>query len=97
MEKINLKKSINSVSYLIVGCIITAFAVNYILKPNGLITSGITGLAIILEKYININYSYIYYFVTFFILIVTYGKERNNENYLSFNFVSYGFISDAKF
>jgi uncharacterized membrane-anchored protein YitT (DUF2179 family) len=79
MEKINLKKSINSVSYLIVGCIITAFAVNYILKPNGLITSGITGLAIILEKYININYSYIYYFVTFFILIVTYllmGKKE---------------------
>jgi uncharacterized membrane-anchored protein YitT (DUF2179 family) len=59
--------------------VITAFSVNYILKPNGLITSGITGLAIILEKYMNINYSYIYYFITFIILIITYllmGKKE---------------------
>lgn len=79
MEKTNINKFFYNTIYLIVGCIITAFSVNYILKPNGLITSGITGLAIILEKYININYSYIYYFITFIILIITYllmGKKE---------------------
>ncbi|MFA5524204.1 MAG: YitT family protein [Tissierellales bacterium] len=79
MKRSNLEKKIGSFFYLIAGCVITAFSVNYILKPNGLITSGITGLAIILESYININYSYIYYFVTLIILIVTYllmGKKE---------------------
>lgn len=79
MEKSNVKKFIGDTSYLIIGCIITAFSVNFILKPNGLITSGTTGLSIILEKYININYTYIYYFLAFIILIVTYlmmGKKE---------------------
>lgn len=77
MEKTN--KFFYNTLYLVIGCVITAFSVNYILKPNGLITSGITGLAIILEKYMNINYSYIYYFITFIILIITYllmGKKE---------------------
>ncbi len=79
MKKTNLKKLLSSFFYLVAGCIITAFSVNYILKPNGLITSGVTGLAIILEKYTNINYSYMYYFVTLVILIGTYllmGKKE---------------------
>lgn len=79
MNKVNFKKAISNALYLTIGCIITAFSVNYILKPNGLITSGITGLSIILEKYLNINYSYIYYFLTFIILIFTYvimGKKE---------------------
>ena len=79
MEKVNIKKFVSNIIYLTLGCIITAFSVNYILKPNGLVTSGITGLAIILEKYMNINYSYIYYFMTFIILIVTFlimGKKE---------------------
>lgn len=79
MDKTNIKNLLNNIVYLTLGCFITAFAVNYILKPNGLITSGITGLAIILEKYMNINYSYIYYFMTFIILIVTFllmGKKE---------------------
>lgn len=77
MEKTN--KFFYNTIYLVIGCVITAFSVNYILKPNGLITSGITGLAIILEKYMNINYSYVYYFITFIILIITYllmGKKE---------------------
>lgn len=77
--KANVKKLLFDTLYLTIGCFITAFAVNYILKPNGLITSGITGLAILLEKYVYINYSYIYYIATFIILITTYillGKKE---------------------
>lgn len=79
MNNTKLKKFISDTLYLIVGCLITAFAVNFILKPNGLITSGITGLSIILEKYLNINYSYIYYFGTLIILVLTFitiGKKE---------------------
>lgn len=71
MKSLNIKKTIYDTIYLTIGCFITAFAVNYILKPNGLVTSGITGLAIILEKYLHINYSYLYYCLTVIILIVT--------------------------
>jgi len=79
MDSSKLKKLIGETFYLIVGCLITAFAVNYILKPNGLITSGITGLSIILEKYLNINYTYIYYLATLVILVITFitmGKKE---------------------
>lgn len=79
MDKKNINKFLYNTIYLTVGCVITAFSVNYILKPNGLITSGVTGMAIILEKYLNINYSYIYYFITFIILTCTYfimGKKE---------------------
>lgn len=75
----NIKKLLYDSVYLTIGCLITAFSVNFILKPNGLITSGITGLAIILEKYLLINYSYIYYIATFLILFTTYflmGKKE---------------------
>jgi uncharacterized membrane-anchored protein YitT (DUF2179 family) len=79
MRNTNLKKLFNDTIYLTIGCLITAFSVNYILKPNGLITSGITGLAIVLEKYLHINYSYIYYFATLIILLITFvlmGKKE---------------------
>ena len=79
MGKINFKKLVYDTIYLTIGCLITAFSVNYILKPNGLITSGITGLAIILERYININYSLIYYCLTIVILAITFvlmGKKE---------------------
>lgn len=71
MKNLDYKKLIYEIIYLTIGCIITAFAVNCILKPNGLITSGITGIAIILEQYMNVNYSIIYYFLTITVLITT--------------------------
>lgn len=79
MNTSNIKKFLYETIYLTIGCIITAFAVNNILKPNGLITSGITGIAIILEKYTNINYSIIYYIITICVLIITFfilGKKE---------------------
>lgn len=79
MRNTNLKKIFNDTIYLTIGCLITAFSVNYILKPNGLITSGITGLAIVLEKYLHINYSYIYYFATLIILLITFVLMGRKE------------------
>lgn len=67
--KKNYTSLIKEYVLLFVGCFITAFAANSILKPNGLSTSGITGLSIVLESIIGINYSYIYYIFTIAILI----------------------------
>ncbi len=57
--------------FVILGCSLSAFAITSILKPNGLVTGGITGISIILEKLINIKYSYIYYSLAILILIST--------------------------
>ena len=79
MDEINVKTILYNMVYLFIGSFITAFSVNCILKPNGLITSGLTGLSIILESIVNINYSYIYYLMTFIVFIVTYflmGKKE---------------------
>lgn len=59
--------------YLIVflGCIIQAFAVTAILRPNGLIVGGFTGISIVLGKLINIKYTYIYYTLCISVLVVT--------------------------
>lgn len=69
--KYNYKNLLKEYALLILGCFITAFASNSVLKPNGLSTSGITGLSIVLESMTGVNYSYIYYIFTIAILIAT--------------------------
>ncbi len=61
-----------------IGSFITAFAVAAILAPNDFNTSGVTGLAIVLESLTNINYSIISYIITAFIFVVAFifiGKQ----------------------
>lgn len=76
METTKIKKSykelVKNYVFLVIGCFITAFASNCILKPSGLSTSGITGLSIVLESVTGINYTYIYYIFTLFILVATF-------------------------
>lgn len=79
LKNIKLSSLLWDFLYLTAACVITAFSVNYILKPNGLITSGTTGLSIIIEKYTGINYSIVVYGFTFSILAVTFllmGKRE---------------------
>ncbi len=64
--------------WIVAGCFVTAFAVNSILVPNNLSTSGITGLALIVQKFTGINYTYVYYLFSITILVtafVTMGKK----------------------
>ena len=63
---------------IVIGCGLTAFAVNFILVPNNLSTSGLTGLSLVIEKFTGINYSYIYYIFAVATLILAYvfmGKK----------------------
>jgi uncharacterized membrane-anchored protein YitT (DUF2179 family) len=79
MRKNKNKNFLSDFIIVTLGCVLTAFAITSILKPNGLITGGITGISIILEKFIFIKYTYIYYALSVFILIiswVTMGKKE---------------------
>lgn len=58
--------------YVTVGCILLAFAITAILKPNNLITGGITGLSFIVGNITGISYTVFYYMFSLIILLVTY-------------------------
>ncbi len=60
-EKIKKNKLLMDVLVTCLGCLMMAFSVAAILKPNGLVTGGFTGLSIILGSLFNVNYTYIYY------------------------------------
>lgn len=71
MKNINIKKFVLDYGIVLIGCLILAFGISSILKPNGLITGGVTGLSIILGSLINIPYTYLYYVMTIIIFITT--------------------------
>ncbi|MCY6483387.1 YitT family protein [Clostridium aestuarii] len=78
-----LLKKINRgiIDYLIVyiGCMIQAFAVTAILKPNGLVVGGFTGISLVLGQLINVNYTFIYYTLCVSVLIIAWlilGKKE---------------------
>ncbi|QEK13678.1 YitT family protein [Crassaminicella thermophila] len=69
------------IDYFIVylGCMIQAFAVTAILKPNGLIVGGFTGVSLVLGKLFSIKYTFIYYSLCLSVLIVAWlilGKKE---------------------
>ncbi|KAB3525591.1 YitT family protein [Alkaliphilus serpentinus] len=68
-KNIDYKKTILDFAFLMVGCILLAFAITSILKPNGLVSGGITGISIILDKLIGIKYTYLYYTLSILIFI----------------------------
>jgi len=55
--------------FLIIGCVLLAFSITSILKPNGLITGGITGISIIIDEIFKIKYTYIYYLLSISVLL----------------------------
>ncbi len=62
-----------------VGSVILAIAITSILKPNGIITGGITGFSLVLEQIFGIKYTYLYYVMSLGVLIATYltlGKRE---------------------
>lgn len=78
-KKSKLHKSIVDGMYLILGCFFLSFAITVILKPNNLITGGITGFSIVLEKVTGIPYTWMYYGFSMLVLLITYltlGKKE---------------------
>lgn len=65
--------------FLIVGTSLMAFAVTAILRPNNLITGGITGMSILLDGIMDIPYTIYYYALTIIVLVLALiflGKKK---------------------
>ncbi len=73
------KKKIYDILYVLAGSIIIALAITSILKPNGIITGGITGFSLVMERIFHINYTYMYYFMSLGVLILTYFTLGKRE------------------
>lgn len=56
--------------FLIIACAIGAFATTAVLIPNGLTIGGLTGIVRIMQYYVNLDFSLMYYAGAFVILIV---------------------------
>ena len=73
-EKLITKKKIKNFgidfALILVGCCLGAFATVGIMIPNGLTSGGITGIVRILQNYVNIDFSIMYYIGAFMILIL---------------------------
>lgn len=70
INKTNLKKLGVDLLFIIVGCSISAFSVIGILIPNGLTSGGITGMVRILQNFLPIGFSVIYYAIALAILVI---------------------------
>lgn len=63
-----MNKKIMDYIVVYIGCLIQAFSIVCILRPNNLTVGGITGLSLTIGKIFNMNYTYIYYAICLLIL-----------------------------
>ena len=63
-----MNKKIMDYVVVYIGCLIQAFSIVCILRPNNLTVGGITGLSLTIGKIFNMNYTYIYYAICLLIL-----------------------------
>ncbi len=70
MKKIK-DSSLQSLLEVFLGMLLLAFAISAILKPNNLVTGGITGISIIFEKLVGLDYTIGYYILSLGVLLAT--------------------------
>ncbi|PAB59538.1 YitT family protein [Anaeromicrobium sediminis] len=68
MEK-TVRERVLDYVFIFIGCALMAFAITSILKPNNLVTGGITGISIIADRIIHVKYTYIYYVLSLGVLV----------------------------
>ena len=80
--QMKVKELLLEIFYVAIGCVLLAFAITAILEPNNLMTGGITGLSLILDNVLGINYTVFYYIFSLIILLTTYltlGKHEASK------------------
>jgi uncharacterized membrane-anchored protein YitT (DUF2179 family) len=70
IDKGSLKKLGIDLLFIIAGCSISAFSTIGILLPNGLTSGGITGMVRIVQRFVNVEFSILYYGFALAVLIV---------------------------
>lgn len=79
MKSLEVKNKAFDFIFVTMGCILVAFSITSILKPNELVAGGITGISIITEQITKISYAYIYYFLSLLVLIAAYFTLGKRE------------------
>ena len=73
LKKAENKKTANTVLdvvFLIIACMTGAFSTTAVMIPNGLTCGGLTGIVRILQSFMEINFSVMYYALAIVIWIV---------------------------
>ncbi|HVI42653.1 MAG TPA: YitT family protein [Anaerovoracaceae bacterium] len=70
IEKESIKKLGVDLLFIIAGCSISAFSTIGILIPNGLTSGGITGMVRIVQGFVSVNFSILYYAFAFTVLVI---------------------------
>jgi uncharacterized membrane-anchored protein YitT (DUF2179 family) len=78
IERLWAKHLVDAI-YVVIGCVLLAFAITVILKPNNLITGGVTGFSIVIEALVGIPYTVVFYGMSLLILLLTYILLGQNE------------------
>ena len=84
-KKIKDKNTYRSFCEFIIGMLITSVAVSVFYKPNSLVTTGCTGLSILISNYIDIDLSLIVFSLSSILLAVSFcvfGLEYGAKNIL---------------
>jgi uncharacterized membrane-anchored protein YitT (DUF2179 family) len=70
IDKKSVKKFAVDLIYILIGCIVGGLSLTAILIPNGLSSGGLTGIVRMLQNYIDINFSILFYIGALFIIIL---------------------------
>lgn len=66
----DLREHLIDYIFLIIACVIGAFATTAVMIPNGLTSGGLTGIVRIIQYYMDVDFSLTYYAGAFLILII---------------------------
>ena len=78
LKKITEKDRVERYTFLVIGCFLLAFSFNVFYKPNDLVTGGISGISIVIEKVFNIssvNFIVISYILLLLLSYIMLGKK----------------------
>lgn len=83
--KLRRKNAYKNFFMFVMGILISAFAVSVIYEPYNIVTSGSTGIAIMITKIIDIDLSLVIFFVCSLLLVIgfaVFGIEYGSKNIL---------------
>ena len=78
----HVKRTIADMIFLILGCAIGAFSTTAVMIPNGLTCGGLKGIVRIVQNYISIDFSVLYYalaIVIWIVVILTLGFREGKK------------------
>lgn len=78
LKKISKKDMVKRYFFLIVGCFLLAFAFNVFFEPNNIVTGGVSGISLIIQKLFGVPTSIFVFIANIILLIISYfllGKE----------------------